>query len=63
MVKGIANVIFGILYSFIGVMILLKNWFLIELDKKAALSLGVLFIIYGIFRIYRAIKSIRNQDY
>ncbi|MFA7615530.1 MAG: hypothetical protein WA897_07835 [Moheibacter sp.] len=41
----------------------MKHWFLVELSKAAALSLGVLFIVYGIFRIYRAVKSIRNQNY
>ncbi len=63
MVKGVANIIFGLLYSFLGILILMKHWFLVELSKAAALSLGVLFIVYGIFRIYRAVKSIRNQNY
>lgn len=62
MIKGIANIIFGILYSSIGVLVLVNHWFLIELSKKAALSLGILFIIYGIFRIYRAVKSILPQN-
>lgn len=63
MIKGVANIIFGVLYSSIGVLILIKNWFLVELSRTAALSLGILFIVYGIFRIYRAVRSIRNQDY
>ena len=53
----------GLLYAFIGVFVMLKEWFLTELNPIAAKALGVLFIVYGGFRIYRAIVSIRaNQE-
>lgn len=60
MIRGIANIIFGILYFGIGVLILIKKWFLTELNENAALTLGIIFIVYGVFRIYRAVKEIRN---
>lgn len=63
MIKAVANVIFGLLYACIGILAIVKKWFLVELSQKAALALGILFIVYGIFRIYRAVKSIQNQDY
>lgn len=63
MVRQYINIIMGILYAFIGGFIIVRNWFLMDLSPLAAKSLGILFIVYGIFRIYRAIKAIRTQDY
>lgn len=63
MIRQYINIFMGILYIFVGVFIFLKNWFLMELEPLAAKSLSILFIIYGIFRIYRAIQAIRHQDY
>lgn len=63
MIKNVINIIMGLLYAFIGVFVMLKEWFLTELNPIAAKALGVLFIVYGGFRIYRAIVSIRaNQE-
>ncbi len=63
MLRQYINIIMGILYALIGGFTMAKNWFLIDLSPLAAKSLGVLFIAYGIFRIYRAVKAIRSQDY
>lgn len=63
MVRAIVFFIFGLLYATIGVLILITKWFVVELDKTPALALGILFIVYGIFRMYRAIKSIREKNY
>ncbi len=53
----------GILYGCMGVFVILKEWFLTELDPIAAKALGILLIIYGIFRIYRGLKAIRAKDF
>ena len=53
----------GFLYSGMGVFVFLKEWFLTDLDPLAAKALGILFIIYGIFRIYRGVKAIREKDF
>ncbi|MFA7448356.1 MAG: C4-dicarboxylate ABC transporter [Weeksellaceae bacterium] len=59
MIKNVINIVMGLLYAFIGVFVMMKEWFLTELSPIAAQALGVLFIVYGSFRIYRAIKDIR----
>lgn len=57
MVKNVIHIIMGILYSFLGVIIFTQKWFLIDLQDWASIVLGILFILYGLFRIYRAIKA------
>jgi len=63
MIRQVVNIIMGMLYSGMGIFVIWKEWFLTELDPIAAKALGILFIIYGIFRIYRAIKAIRTKDF
>lgn len=53
----------GVLYSGMGVFVILKEWFLTELEPFAAKALGILLIVYGIFRIYRGVQAIRSKDY
>ncbi|MBA5630566.1 C4-dicarboxylate ABC transporter [Moheibacter lacus] len=62
MIRNYINIIMGILYAFIGGFVIARNWFLMDLSPIAAISLGVLFIAYGIFRVYRAIKAIRSNE-
>jgi ABC-type nickel/cobalt efflux system permease component RcnA len=63
MIRNIINIIMGILYAFIGVFVIMRNWFLMDLEPWAAKILGILFIVYGIFRLYRAVQNIRTKDY
>jgi hypothetical protein len=53
----------GILYGAVGVFVILENWFFTELNPFAAKALGILMIVYGIFRIYRAVQAIRTKDF
>lgn len=62
MIRQYINIIMGILYGVIGGFIISRNWFLMDLSPLAAKALGILFIIYGSFRIYRAVKAIRTPD-
>lgn len=48
-------------YFVIGILIILYNKFFIDLEPKWARILGILFIVYGGFRFYRAIKYIREN--
>lgn len=44
---------------------MIYKFLFVVLDPKVALALGILLIIYGIFRIVRAvykIKDLRNED-
>lgn len=60
MIRNVIHIIMGLLYAFIGGFVMWKEWFLTDLDPWAAKALGVLFILYGGFRIYRAIQSFRE---
>lgn len=62
MIRDVINIIMGIMYAFIGVFIFMRNWFFTGLNPWAAKILSVLFILYGLFRIYRAIQSIRTHE-
>jgi EamA domain-containing membrane protein RarD len=62
MIRNIINIIMGILYAFIGVFVIMRNWFLMDLAPWAAIILGILFIVYGIFRLYRAVQILRSED-
>lgn len=63
MIRNVINIVMGILYAFIGVFVIMRNWFFTDLDPWAAKILGILFIVYGIFRLYRAVQAIRTKDY
>lgn len=63
MLRQIINIIMGILYAAMGGFIMWKKWFVIELSDWAAIALGIIMILYGLFRIYRAIISLRTKDY
>ncbi len=52
----------GICYAVLGVFIIQRNWFLTELEPKVALALGALMMVYGIYRIVRAVMKFRNTD-
>lgn len=63
MIRQVIYVFMGFLYAGMGVFVMLREWFLTELTPIAAKALGILFILYGTFRIYRAIKAIRTKDF
>lgn len=59
------NIIYGIIglgYFFIGIFTWKYQYFIIKLDEIKATLFGILFIIYGAFRVYRAIKAYRNEN-
>lgn len=63
MIRQVINIIMGILYIGIGVFVFWTEWFISELNPVAAKALGILFIVYGIFRIYRGLQAIRTKDF
>ncbi len=63
MIRLLIHVFLGVLYSGMGAFIFVKEWFLTDLNPIAAKALGILFILYGIFRIFRAAKALKTKDY
>ncbi|MET3731237.1 C4-dicarboxylate ABC transporter [Moheibacter stercoris] len=62
MIRNVINILMGCMYAFIGVFIIMRNWFFTDLEPWAAMILGVLFIVYGAFRLFRAIQAIRSNE-
>ena len=60
--KYIAYGLIGFGYFLIGIFTWYFKFFIIKLDDTKAMLLGVLFIIYGMFRIFRAIKAYKNDQ-
>lgn len=52
----------GFAYIVFGIAVIIKKWFFIYLDIMAAYALGGLMILYGIFRIIRGIRQIKNKE-
>jgi len=46
----------------IGIFTWKYQFFIIKLDEIKAMLLGILFIVYGAFRVYRGIKSYKNDQ-
>ncbi|MDO4225353.1 MAG: C4-dicarboxylate ABC transporter [Bergeyella zoohelcum] len=51
----------GVCYVVLGVFVMLNQWFIIPLQSISAYGLGVLLVLYGFFRIFRAVKRIINK--
>jgi hypothetical protein len=59
------NIVYGLIgfgYLLIGIFTWYFKFFIIKLDETKALLLGILFIIYGAFRVFRAIKAFKNDQ-
>ncbi len=60
--KHIAYGLIGFGYFLIGIFTWKYKYFIFELDEIKATLFGILFIIYGAFRVFRAIKAFRNGE-
>ena len=56
------SVVTGFFYMVLGVFVMYRKWFLTPLEDAVAYSVGALMVLYGIFRIIRAVYRIRNRD-
>lgn len=57
LLKKMIHVIMGLIYILIGASVIYRKWFITELNTLVSYSLGLLLILYGLFRIYRIIKD------
>ncbi len=57
------SLVTGLFYIVLGVVVILYKFFFTILEPGVAYALGALLILYGIFRIYRAISKIKNTDH
>ncbi|WP_346983286.1 C4-dicarboxylate ABC transporter [Chryseobacterium sp. POE27] len=56
------SLVTGLFYIVLGIVVILYKFFFTILEPGVAYALGALLILYGIFRIYRAISKIKNSD-
>jgi predicted membrane chloride channel (bestrophin family) len=51
----------GLMYLIIGVMVILYQWFIVDLDPIVSWVLGITVILYGVFRTYRAYNIYKDE--
>lgn len=59
------SLVTGVFYIILGIFIIIKLWFFVPLEQNVSYILGGLMILYGFFRIFRAIyriKQSKNED-
>lgn len=56
------SLVTGLFYIVLGVVIIVYKFFFTLLEPAVAYPLGGLVILYGIFRIWRAVSKIKNTD-
>jgi len=55
------SVVTGLFYIVLGIVVMYYRFFFTVLEPGVAYALGGLLILYGIFRIYRAVTKIKNS--
>ncbi|WP_406567581.1 C4-dicarboxylate ABC transporter [Chryseobacterium oryctis] len=55
------SLVTGFFYIVLGVVVIIYKFFFTILEPMVAYALGGLLILYGVFRIYRAILKIKNS--
>ncbi|EJL72126.1 DUF308 domain-containing protein [Chryseobacterium populi] len=55
------SLITGLFYIALGIVVIVYKFFFTLLEPAIAYTLGAVLILYGIFRIYRAVSKIKNS--
>ena len=56
------SLVAGICYVVLGIIIIVFKFFLVPIEETIAYPLGAVMIIYGLFRVYRAVMKFKNSD-
>ncbi|RKT00894.1 C4-dicarboxylate ABC transporter [Chryseobacterium defluvii] len=54
------SLVTGFFYIILGIVVITYKFFFIVLEPAVAYPLGIVLIIYGVFRIFRAISKLKN---
>ena len=57
------SIVTGFFYMVLGVFIVIKQWFFVPLEEFPSYALGALMVIYGVFRIGRAVYRLKQEKY
>ncbi|MBB6372734.1 DUF308 domain-containing protein [Chryseobacterium shigense] len=55
------SLVTGLFYIVLGVVVIIYKFFFTVLEPVIAYAMGAVLILYGIFRIYRAISRIKDS--
>ncbi|MEF9477111.1 DUF308 domain-containing protein [Chryseobacterium sp. RRHN12] len=55
------SLVTGLFYIVLGIVVIVYKFFFTILEPAVAYALGIVLVIYGIFRIYRAISRIKQS--
>lgn len=55
------SLVTGLFYIILGIVIIIYKFFFTVLEPTVAYPLGGLVMLYGIFRIWRAVSKIKNK--
>jgi uncharacterized membrane protein HdeD (DUF308 family) len=55
------SLVTGLFYIVLGIVVIFYKFFFIILEPTVAYPLGGVMILYGIFRIYRAVSKIKKS--
>ncbi|SIS36610.1 Short repeat of unknown function [Chryseobacterium joostei] len=55
------SLVTGLFYIVLGIVVIIYKFFFTILEPAIAYALGALLIVYGIFRIYRAVSKIKKS--
>ncbi len=56
------SIVAGVFYVALGVFVIFYKFFVIQLEPLTSYLLGALLIVYGIFRILRAINHLKKNQ-
>ncbi|MCS3530664.1 DUF308 domain-containing protein [Chryseobacterium sp. JUb7] len=56
------SLVTGLFYIILGIVVIVYKFFFTILEPAIAYAMGGLLILYGIFRIYRAVAKIKNSS-
>ncbi|MDV7699101.1 C4-dicarboxylate ABC transporter [Chryseobacterium soli] len=56
------SLVTGFFYIVLGIVVIVYKFFFTIVEPAVAYPLGALIILYGLFRIYRAILKIKNSN-
>ncbi|MBW7675780.1 C4-dicarboxylate ABC transporter [Chryseobacterium sp. LJ756] len=56
------SLVTGLFYIVLGVVIIVYKFFFTILEPAVAYPLGAVVMLYGVFRIWRAVSKIKNTE-
>lgn len=56
------SMVIGFFYIVLGTAVITYRFFIISLEPNVSLALGIILILYGIFRLFRAFNKLKKPQ-